>query len=303
MTEMETFCAGIVARNEGTFLRESVESVLDAVDEVIIVENGSVDETKHVARDLESEYSKVRFVELPDHTFLADARNTIDDETGCDWVLWWDADFIAWSHDEAPQRSVQTLLDHVRARPDLNQVLYGGPNVGPSFDAADSAKPWQGLTGDTQLTRKGFMRFDHSKFIDTRHYLAERRCLHLNKRTSPFVLHLDRVKPLARMVLRDLLYPYEVQVPVADRSDDVFRAWVLANRPEFSLGRAKAWLLAQQTKRAQPLDPAELGVYPRILAPHLARPYFAADPELWQVREFPGDKALDGYFERLGLDR
>lgn len=297
MTSEMSFCAGLVARNEGTFLRESVESVLDAVDEVIIVENGSIDETKQIGHELAAEYPKVRFVEMPDYTMLADARNRIDDQTGCDWILWWDADFIAWSHDEAPDRSVRALLDRVRDRPELNQVLYGGPNVGPSFDRTDSAKPYQGLTGDTQITRKGFMRFTADKFIDTRYYTAERKCLHLNKRTSPFVLHLDKVKPLARIVLRDLLYRYDLEVPQAERSSDAFRSWVLRRQPDFSLHRSKEWVLRRHAERAQAADVS----YPKILAPHLKQPYFEWDGTFRQVREFPGDKALDGYFENLGL--
>lgn len=303
----ETFCAGVVARNEGSFLEASVESLVDVVDEVLIVENGSIDETVEVAQTLALKHSKVRLIRLPADTLLATARNTIDNETHCDWILWWDADFIAWSEQDSSKHSLAQLLSLVRKQSSYNQVLYGGPNTGPNFDLTMRAKPFQGTTGDTQITRKGFMRFEVKEYIDTRYYTEPQRTIYLNNPSQPFLLHLDKVKPLARMILRDLVYQFEVDAANSRRDDNTFRSWILSKHPNFSLNIAKDWLLKSMAEGVGPYDFTTYGAHPSILKPYIEKPFFESRledgkiVEVRQVRPFAGDAALDAYFARLGL--
>jgi hypothetical protein len=57
----KTISAVLRVRNEGLFLRAAVESILPSVDEVIIVDNQSSDQTLAVANSLQSEFAqKVR---------------------------------------------------------------------------------------------------------------------------------------------------------------------------------------------------------------------------------------------------
>lgn len=80
-----TLC--MIARNEAEFLPECLESVKGVVDEILLVDTGSTDETPEIARRYGA---KVIFHSWKDD--FSEARNVgLDHATG-DWILWLDAD-------------------------------------------------------------------------------------------------------------------------------------------------------------------------------------------------------------------
>ncbi len=303
----ETFCAGIVARNDATFLRASVESIYDLVDEIIIVENGSIDNSAQIAAQLAAEYTKVTFFQLEAERLLADARNKVDWETKCDWIIWWDADFVAWPRRDDGQNSLEELLDEIRANEHLNQVLYGGPNVGPAYDTVIEYKKYQGVSGDTQITRKGFMKFEVKEYIDSRYYTGERRTLYANSPEKAVLLHLDQVKPMSRIILRDLLYKFEVEFRNADRNVQVFGDWIARHHPTFSLKASKEWKLRKIRESLVPYDFEKFGSHPTSIENYLSDPFYTSTLEAGKVsgiaakRKFPGEVEIDQLFGNLGL--
>jgi hypothetical protein len=81
--------------DHGRFLREAVESVLAQTrpaDEIVIVDDGSTDDSRTIARGLAAEHPTVRVVELPASGHPAHARNAGVRETQADYVLCLDAD-------------------------------------------------------------------------------------------------------------------------------------------------------------------------------------------------------------------
>lgn len=101
-----TLALCMIAKNEGTDLRRALTSVKDVVHEIIVVDTGSSDDTREVAKEFGAtvlDYNHETHPEsfLWDTTtetwFLADfagARNFGWDAATCDYIMWLDADDI-----------------------------------------------------------------------------------------------------------------------------------------------------------------------------------------------------------------
>lgn len=77
----------MIVKNEEEWLAQCLESVKELVSEIIIIDTGSTDKTKEIAKQFGA---KIFDYEWKDH--FADARNfSISKATG-DWILWLDAD-------------------------------------------------------------------------------------------------------------------------------------------------------------------------------------------------------------------
>jgi glycosyltransferase involved in cell wall biosynthesis len=240
----QNITAGIVLRNEAATIEKSIESISPFVNEIIVVEDLSVDGSREIVRQLMLKNSKIRLLSSGPKSRLADARNLIDDVAEGNWIIWWDADFIAYQDDDGLNLSFANIVQFINENPQLNQVLYGGANIGPVKGMTVKGKPYQGGSGDTQITKKGFMRFKAADFIDTRFYTSEPKTAYLNdpKKQGHFV-HLDKIKPILRLILRDLLYTFEIEDLSIESTPDSFSRWMRQSRPNFSVEGAKKYTL------------------------------------------------------------
>jgi tetratricopeptide (TPR) repeat protein len=79
--------APLIVRNEERFLPGCLRSIRDLVDEIVVVDTGSTDRTREIARDFGG-----RVVEVPWEDDFAAARNAALDLARGDWILYVDAD-------------------------------------------------------------------------------------------------------------------------------------------------------------------------------------------------------------------
>ncbi|MFB5679281.1 glycosyltransferase [Paenibacillus terreus] len=77
----------MIVRNEEELLPKCLRSVQRIVDEIIIVDTGSTDETVAIAKNFGA-----KVVQMPWRDSFAAARNRSFDEAAGDWILWLDAD-------------------------------------------------------------------------------------------------------------------------------------------------------------------------------------------------------------------
>ena len=77
----------MIVRDEEAFLGDCLKSIAGEVDEIVIVDTGSVDRTREIARD-----HGARVFEHPWSGDFAAARNRALDHAGGDWILYIDAD-------------------------------------------------------------------------------------------------------------------------------------------------------------------------------------------------------------------
>lgn len=83
----QTVSLCVIARNEEATIGMAIKSVLAVVDEVIVVDTGSSDNTRIIA-----EGYGARVIDLAWSDDFSAARNVALDEASCDWVLVLDAD-------------------------------------------------------------------------------------------------------------------------------------------------------------------------------------------------------------------
>src|SRR5690625_3834760 len=102
--------AAILTYNEERSIRRCIISLLDAVDEIVVLDSTSTDRTLEIAR----QFPKVKVIEdvhLDDD--FAGKRNKGLEHIESDWVLWIDADEWLHAEDKAAIRTAAGLFHDV----------------------------------------------------------------------------------------------------------------------------------------------------------------------------------------------
>lgn len=95
-TKTSTISACMIVKNEEQFLQQCLDSINKLVDEIIVVDTGSSDKTKEIAKK-----NKAKLFDFTWNNNFADARNfSISKATGS-WILWIDADETIAEKDHA----------------------------------------------------------------------------------------------------------------------------------------------------------------------------------------------------------
>ncbi len=79
--------ATLIVRDEQAFLGDCLDSIRELVDEIVVVDTGSVDESRQIAAD-----HGARVFEFAWRDDFSAARNYALDQATCDWILYIDAD-------------------------------------------------------------------------------------------------------------------------------------------------------------------------------------------------------------------
>lgn len=103
---MATISLCMIVRDEQDVLSRCLNSVCDLVDEIIIVDTGSVDDTKAIARRYTENVLNFQWID----DFSA-ARNASFQQAGCDYCLWLDADDVLLPPDREKFARLKAELD------------------------------------------------------------------------------------------------------------------------------------------------------------------------------------------------
>lgn len=98
-----TVCLCMIVKNEQRYLRQCIKSVEDIIDEIVVVDTGSTDDTIQIAKNYGA-----KLYEIPWENNFSKARNIAVSHVDSDWILLLDADEIL------EETSKQTLLTFIR---------------------------------------------------------------------------------------------------------------------------------------------------------------------------------------------
>lgn len=84
---MSTLTLSMIVKNEEKYLRNCLESVKDIVNEIVIVDTGSTDKTKDIAKNYNA-----KIIELEWQNDFSFARNIALENSTSEWILYLDAD-------------------------------------------------------------------------------------------------------------------------------------------------------------------------------------------------------------------
>ena len=123
-----TFSLCMIARDEQRYIGRCLEAIAPAVDELIVVDTGSTDDTVQIARA-----AGARVIEQPWTGSFSEARNTSFDAATSDWIIYLDADEILVEQDVARLRALSgkvwreamyiTLTNYVGELEERNAVV------------------------------------------------------------------------------------------------------------------------------------------------------------------------------------
>lgn len=84
-------------QNEELIVKISIMSFLDFADEIIVVDNGSIDDTKYIIKELAKKYPKIRFFDRPELIDLHQNRQFALRRSKYRWICRFDSDFVAYT--------------------------------------------------------------------------------------------------------------------------------------------------------------------------------------------------------------
>ncbi len=116
----------VACQNEEATLALCVISFLDFADEIIIVDNGSTDNSKRISLDLQGKYpEKIKFYDVPQLQDLYQNRQYALSKSSYTWVVRADADFVAYTHSEYAIHHFRNFL--LRQKNIWRPLSFGAP--------------------------------------------------------------------------------------------------------------------------------------------------------------------------------
>ncbi|MFC1649103.1 glycosyltransferase [Patescibacteria group bacterium] len=113
--------AHTICKNEATFIWYAVTSVIDYVDEHLIWDTESTDDTPEIVKALAKKYPKkikTRFLKNYDVSQFTPARQSMIDESTGDWILIADADEVWWDD------HIDNVTGFIRSKGGAYETIY-----------------------------------------------------------------------------------------------------------------------------------------------------------------------------------
>lgn len=197
---MYNISANIVCKNEQYWIKESILSIVNLVDEIIYVDDNSTDNSLEYVSELSLKYPNIKIFTYEDHKLkdLGDLKNFALSKSKNEFVIRWDADFIAYE-------DIYKLFEFCEKNKDkFDAYVLTGPNL--CGDIYHQPKGKSSFGPECYLFRKSMMKFiNNGKYPDypifennTSYCYSEKTTLNRNY----FFIHTNNLKSIERITFR-----------------------------------------------------------------------------------------------------
>lgn len=115
--------ANYIVKNEEMFLGQSLESIRNVVDEIVLIDNGSTDRTLEVAENFRKTFEKRMVIEQITDLGFAELRNKNAELSDCDIILIVDGDEVHFNNGpNSIQEAISVFVDFRKK----NNFILGG---------------------------------------------------------------------------------------------------------------------------------------------------------------------------------
>lgn len=205
---MYKITANIVCNNERYWIRESILSIVNLVDEIIYIDDRSSDGSLEIVEELSMIYSNIRIFKYEEHRLsnLGDLKNYALANSNNDFVLRWDADFIAYD-------DIDLLFEFCITNESLyDGYILSGPNLAGDVLHQPALRNFFGP--ECYLFKRAKSRFvKNDKYSDYPNFdQSFRFCYPQNSVLGKnfFFLHTNSLKSIERISFRKRMSEYHL---------------------------------------------------------------------------------------------
>ena len=220
--------AVISMKNEDYTILLALKSLIGFADEIIVIDNGSTDQSLKLVQSFKTNYSqfvKVVIIEMPD-ALLGECRNAgLKASTYC-WHLRWDADMVAYSNgsNDIKKLKEEIMKSSTPRTYQLSRLNLYGDLQHTMGDVREPGEPW--LVWNTKdLNYREFGKFDALKIP---YYYKQ--IIH----TDDFIFHCSGTKSIDNLLHR---FHYFTWREYYNYFNDVNRPEIINNFDKFKSAR------------------------------------------------------------------
>lgn len=124
-THKVSISAGILVKDEARSIRKCLEHLIGAVDEIIVVDTGSTDDSIKIITEFKNKYSKnLKLFHFPWCNDFSAARNFALEKMTSDWVIWIDADEYLFEEDVKNLHTATSIFNSSELIPILKIGIF-----------------------------------------------------------------------------------------------------------------------------------------------------------------------------------
>ena len=210
--------------NEELYVDIAIQSIYDYVEEIVVVDNASTDNTVKIVSDfiIKNDLDrKIKFIPLSESMQIADVRNFAIENASFEWIVKWDGDFCAYTAADLSTRqtcSIENLFAHIdQTNQSFDFYLLYSINLAGDLFHYDVTRQYLGLHGDAFVGRKSCMKYLADNVYGDIGILrnesgGEARIKYMNKPESDpmYFIHMYAVKDYEYIFYRAHLSEYQV---------------------------------------------------------------------------------------------
>lgn len=205
---MYKISANIVCNNEKYWIKDSIESIVNIVDEIIYVDDSTTDGSLEIVKSLSETHRNIKIYEYKDHNLknLGDLKNFALEKSKNDFILRWDADFIAYD-------DIHKLFEYCERNKNIfDGYILTGPNL--SGDIYHQPIERENFGPECYLFRKQKSRFiSNEKYPDYPNFDSDTKfCYPQNSELKKnfFFIHMNTLKSVERITFRKRMTEYHI---------------------------------------------------------------------------------------------